>query len=223
MKYIIMCGGNYDFSEPKQFTKVLDDERIIDRTIRLLKENGVEDIAISTNNDAFASCGVPLLKNAQNNWSDIEKDKTKRGYWLDAFYPYQDSCVYLYGDVFYTERAIKSIVATVNTEKKKNILYGSAIALNKLHKNWGEPFAYIVNDMPTFRAGIEAVKKLQDEGKLLREAITWELYRYLNNLDVNIHEVKEDTFYAIDDATDDLDKAEKVDLILTKLGKNNGK
>ena len=75
--------------------------------------------------------------------------------------------------------------------------------------------------MPTFRAGIEAVKKLQDEGKLIREAITWELYRYLNNLDVNIHEVSEDTFYVIDDATDDLDSIEKVELILTKLGKNN--
>ena len=48
------------------------------------------------------------------------------------------------------------------------------------------------------------------------------IYRYLNNLDVNIHEVSEDTFYVIDDATDDLDSIEKVELILTKLGKNNG-
>lgn len=222
MKYIIMCGGDYKCSEPKHFTKVLNDERIIDRTIRLLKENGVEDIAISTNNDAFASCGVPLLKNENNKWDDKVKDKEKRGYWLDAYYPYEDSCVYIYGDVFFTEEAISKIVETANNEKEKNILFGSAIALNKLHKNWGEPFAYIVNDMPTFRAGIEAVKKLQDDGKLIREAITWELYRYLNNLDVNIHEVSEDTFYVIDDATDDLDSIEKVELILNKLGKNNG-
>ena len=185
MKYIIMCGGDYKCSEPKHFTKVLNDERIIDRTIRLLKENGVEDIAISTNNDAFSSCGVPLLKNENNKWDDKVKDKEKRGYWLDAYYPYEDSCVYIYGDVFFTEEAILKIVET-------------------------------------FRAGIEAVKKLQDDGKLIREAITWELYRYLNNLDVNIHEVSEDTFYVIDDATDDLDSIEKVELILTKLGKNNG-
>ena len=222
MKYIILCGGAYKCSDPKHFPKVFDDERIIDRTIRLLKENGVEDIAISTNNDAFASCGVPLLKNENNKWDDRVKDKEKRGYWLDAYYPYEDSCVYIYGDVFFTEEAISKIVETANNEKEKNILFGSAIALNKLHKNWGEPFAYIVNDMPTFRAGIEAVKKLQDDGKLIREAITWELYRYLNNLDVNIHEVSEDTFYVIDDATDDLDSIEKVELILAKLGKNNG-
>ena len=184
--------------------------------------DGVEDIAISTNNDAFSSCGVPLLKNENNKWDDKVKDKEKRGYWLDAYYPYEDSCVYIYGDVFFTEEAISKIVETANNEKEKNILFGSALALNKLHKNWGEPFAYIVNDMPTFRAGIEAVKKLQDDGKLIREAITWELYRYLNNLDVNIHEVSEDTFYVIDDATDDLDSIEKVELILNKLGKNNG-
>ena len=30
MKYIIMCGGDYKCSEPKHFTKVLNDERIID-------------------------------------------------------------------------------------------------------------------------------------------------------------------------------------------------
>ena len=50
MKYIIMAGGNYkEFETPKQLLKVKG-ERLIDRTIRLLKENNVDDIAMSSNN-----------------------------------------------------------------------------------------------------------------------------------------------------------------------------
>ena len=48
-----MCGGKYkDFETPKQLLKV-NEEVIIERTIKLLKENGIKDIAISTNNLAF--------------------------------------------------------------------------------------------------------------------------------------------------------------------------
>ena len=45
-KYIIMCGGEYkDFETPKHFTKIKG-ERIIDRTIRLLKENGAKIVTL---------------------------------------------------------------------------------------------------------------------------------------------------------------------------------
>ena len=37
MKYIIMCGGDYkDFKIPKQLS-LIKGERVVDRTIRLLK------------------------------------------------------------------------------------------------------------------------------------------------------------------------------------------
>ena len=61
MKYIIMCGGNYPHWEtPKQLTYIFN-ETLVERTIRLLRENGVTDINISSNNPVFERFGVPVL------------------------------------------------------------------------------------------------------------------------------------------------------------------
>ena len=44
MKYVIMCGGYYqNFKETPKQLSVVNGERIVDRTIRLLKENGIEE------------------------------------------------------------------------------------------------------------------------------------------------------------------------------------
>lgn len=207
MKYVIMCGGFYEhFKTPKQLS-VIKGERLVDRTIRLLKENGVSEIYISSNDSRFDDCGVERLEHY--NSYRYENGKLN-GYWLDAFYPNFDDDVkvtYIFGDVYYTENAIKKIV---EYKTDKNILFGSAISKNKLHKNWGEPFAYIVNDYVTFMNGIKDVKKLQDEGKTNRVPIVWELYRYLNNLDINVQRVLDDTFVVIDDVTNDVDSPEKL-------------
>ena len=41
MKYIIMCGGKYsNFQTPKQLIEI-NGERLVDRTIRLLRERGI--------------------------------------------------------------------------------------------------------------------------------------------------------------------------------------
>ena len=50
---------------------------------------------------------------------------------------------------------------------------------------------------------------LEREGKLKRMAITWELYRYLNNLDVNVQQVLDETYVCIDDETMDIDSPEE--------------
>ena len=62
MRYIIMCGGSYKvWDKPKHLTEI-NGEPIVARTIRLLKEAGIKDIAISSNNDVFRQFGVPVLK-----------------------------------------------------------------------------------------------------------------------------------------------------------------
>ena len=46
-----MCGGSVtQFKIPRQLTPI-NGEPLIERTVRLLKELGIDDIAISTNND----------------------------------------------------------------------------------------------------------------------------------------------------------------------------
>ena len=201
MKYIIMCGGEYkNFKTPKHLT-VIKGERIVDRTIRLLKENGVKEIYISSNNPLFDSCGVPRLENKKNDFICREK-----GYWLDAFYPTSEKVRYIFGDVYFTEDAIKKIV---NYKTNKDVLFGTSDAKNKYHENWGEPFCYIVNNPKKFHKSIEEVKKLYDEGKTKRHPIVWELYRYLHKLDINIQRITED-YVCIDDGTMDVDDEEKI-------------
>ena len=136
MKYAIMCGGDYpEFQEPKQFQTV-NGERLIERTVRLLKENGVFNICITSNNPAFDGLGVERIEDPQNDYIH----GTDR-LWLNAFYPFHEEVCYLYGDVYYTDRAIKTIISC---SRSGNILFGSAISMNKAGENWGEPFAYLV-------------------------------------------------------------------------------
>ena len=206
MKYIIMCGGKYkQFKKPKHLS-VVKGEVLIERTIRLLKENGVKDINISTNNPAFDYLDIPKLKHDNNFETDMKQAK---GYWLDAFYPTTEPTTYIFGDVWFTDEAIKKIV---NYQTDSNVLFGTSIARNEEHQNWGEPFAYIVNDTETFFKGIKDVKKLFDEGKTIRHPIVWELYRYLHGLDINIQRITDD-YVDIDDGTIDIDYPEIINEI----------
>lgn len=210
MKYIIMCGGEYDYwNTPKQLVKIKG-ERIVDRTIRLLKQNGIEDIYISATNPEFDSCDAKRLIHS-NSFKEIGNNTI--GYWLDAFYPIQEPVCYLYGDVYYSEFAIKTIV---NNNDPGNILFGTKDALNEQHENWGEPFAYKVNEPDIFFKAINEVKKLKDQGKINREPIIWELYRYLHNLDINIQNITTD-YICIDDETMDVDTPDKLINVISNI------
>ena len=202
MFYVIMCGGYYDtFKTPKQLT-VVNGEAIVDRTIRLLNSHGIKNIYISSNDKRFDNHNALRLEHENSYKSE---NGILYGYWLDAFYPNftpEIKVCFLFGDVYYTEKAIDKIV---NTEVTENTLFGSAMAKNELHKNWGEPFAYTVVDYPAFMNGVKEVKKAFDEGKLDRHPLVWELYRYLNGLDLNVQQVIDKTFIVIDDGTTDID------------------
>lgn len=211
MRYIILCGGEYEKFETPKHLSIVKGEKIVERTIRLLKENNIQDIAISSNNPLFDNLGVPRLEHT-NTYKQV--NGTQVGYWLDAYYKVEEPVCYIYGDVYFTDEAIKTIV---NYKSDKNILFGTSDAKNERHHNIGEPFAYLVNDYETFFKGIEDVKKLQDEGKTNRMPVTWELYRYLNNLDVNIQTILDDTYVCIDDGTIDIDSPEELEALNKKL------
>lgn len=211
-KFVIMCGGYYEhFDEPySKALTVVKGESIVARTLRLLQNAGIskEQTYISGFDERLHGFGVTVLEH--NNTYRYE-DGEMKGYWLDAFYPHfpEDTKVtYLYGDVVYTQEAIDTIV---NCEREGNILLGTGMAKNKLHKNWGEPFAYKVDDYKAFLIGIGAVKIMYCEGKLKRHPITWELYRFLNGLDINVQAVRDETYIVIDDGTMDVDDPSEVE------------
>ena len=76
-RYIIMCGGEYSgWDTPKQLS-VVHGETVVGRIIRLLRENGVTDIAISTHNPEFNCFGLPILTHDNTYGSG--------GMWLEGF------------------------------------------------------------------------------------------------------------------------------------------
>lgn len=210
MIYVIMCGGKYPhFAKHKALTEV-NGEPLVKRTVRILKGLTNDQIFITASDPAFEEF-APILPH-ENSYQHDGKQAT--GYWLDAFYPYflpGTEVTYLMGDVYYTRQAMNTIV---NYRADRNTLFGTSDAMNENHQNIGEAFAYKVTDYEKFLNGISEVKKMYDNGKLKRNPLIWELYRYLNGFDINVQRINPETYVCIDDETIDIDYPEE---ITTKL------
>ena len=200
MKYIIMCGGDYPaWKEPRQLTK-FKGEPLVARTIRLLRNAGVEDIAISAQDPRFEEFGVPVLHH-ENNY-----DTERRGSWVEAFYPTTEPTCYLMGDVLFSPNAIKTIVAE---EVSSVMFFASAPPFNWSYiKPHAEPFAFKVVDQKRFRAAISFVIANEHTGIFSRRPIAWELWQVLNGEDVRTINFK--NYIVINDYTCDVDKAEDI-------------
>lgn len=213
MKYIIMAGGHYEwFTTPRQFIEV-NGEKIIERTIRLLRECGVEDISISTNNvSAFSYLGLPILSDDNNKYSvyhdwDMFAKKGQSGYWVDALYPMDEPCTYIMGDVWYTKPVIETIV---NTQATDILFFGTkAPYAPGYYKDCEEPLAFKIVDQKKLKEAQSKCKKLYDLGKTRRNPIAWELYRVMDDIDINTHKFGK-RFVGIHDFAIDVDHVEEV-------------
>lgn len=232
MKYIIMCGGNYNgFSTPKQLLKI-NNEVLVERTIRLLRENDIKDIAISTNHSEFDYLDVPILHH-KNNFVAGNKEETKKSEycWLNAYYPTEEPCCYLHGDVYFSDDAIKTIV---NTEVEDTMFFCTFDKTDgETHpQNWKgrEPFAYKVQNQAVFRYAIKKILNMVDNGEFKGlPPLAWTLYRYLNGYDIgreakdytdvnNIFQNKGD-YIVINDCTTDIDTYRDIENIENSLKK----
>ena len=240
MKYIIMCGGSYPkFDTPKQLLKI-NGEVITERTIRLLRENGVTDIAISTNNPAFDYLDVELLHDKDNQfsyWGENEQRQSNKC-WLKAYYPVNEPVCYLHGDVYWSDEAIKTIV---ETKVKDTMFFCTADKQDIPNKDircagGREPLAYKVENYKLFRNAVDDLLNMVDEGKFSNafcSPIAWTMYRYLNNLDLcfnakwfgdlnDIFKSKGD-YIIINDYTNDIDDIKDVKKIEDYLKFEEGK
>lgn len=206
MKYIIMAGGTYEkWKEPKHLAEIKG-EPLVARTIRLLKANGVEDIAISSNDDRFASFGVPLLKHS--NPYHLPKDSDAKTPWLDAFYPTPLPVCYIFGDVVFSPEAIKTIVETPADPIQ---FFASAKPLPPIYpKRWAEPFAFKVEDPALFFKAIQETKELEKQGAFWRQPVSWELWQVIKGTPLGV--VDYTNYKAINDYTCDIDTPEDVKL-----------
>lgn len=206
MKYIVMCGGTYDkWDRPKHLTE-LKGEPLVARTIRLLRENGVEDIAISSNSALFEQFGVPVLHH-YNPYTLPINDRASTP-WLDAFYPMEEPVCYIFGDVVFSPEAIKTIVET-DTDSIE--FFASAKPLPPIYpKHWAEPFAYKVRDTRRFFKAIEVTKQYDEQGLFKRQPVSWELWQVIKGTPLN--KVDYTNYHVINDYTCDIDTPDDIRL-----------
>lgn len=208
MRYIIMCGGAYpEWETPRQLTPI-NGEPVVARTIRLLRENGVDDIAISSNHPAFSGLGVPVLThdNPYVGGNDYRLD----GLWIDAFYPTVDPVCYLFGDVVFSPEAVRHIV---NDEPDGISFFASAPPFGPGYgKQWAEPFAFKVADTEKFWRAIANVRRLWAAGKFNRRPIAWELWNVIQRgPDGDVNTIDFWLYSVINDYTCDIDVPEDVE------------
>lgn len=211
MKYLIMCGGTYkDWETPRQLLPI-NGELIVARTIRLLKEAGISDIAISSNNSVFEQFGVPVLKH--ENGYKCRDGQIVEGFWFEAFYPTNEPTCYVFGDVVFSPAAIKMIVEHETTDID---FFASAPPFApEYHKRWAEPFALKVVNNEHLRRAISLTKQYANQGLFNRKPIMWELWQVIQATPLN--HIDYGNYTVINDYTCDVDCAEDIELIENEL------
>lgn len=205
MKYILMCGGTYEKWQTPKHLSVVKGEPIVARTIRLLRESGVEDIAISSNNPVFEQFGVEVLRH--NNPYTLPKDSDAKTPWLDAFYPMNEPVCYIFGDVVFSPDAIKTIVGTPTDSIE---FFASSKPLPFIYpKRWAEPFAFKVADTSRFFKAVDQAKALEKQGAFKRQPVSWELWQVIKGTKLN--KVDYTNYTVINDYTCDIDSPEDVE------------
>lgn len=194
MKYIIMCGGGLGHWERPRHLTFVNNERIVARTIRLLKQNGITDIAISSNNPEFVMFSVPVITN-------MNKDC-----WVDAFVPEDGPVCYICGDVVFSDKAIKKIV---ETETEDIEFFASSPPFSRYYiKPWAEPFAFKVVNQKHLKEAIQKTKEYEIEGLFKRRPIAWELWQVIKGTELN--KIDYSNYTAINDYTCDIDEPEDI-------------
>lgn len=211
-KYIILADSSIDFEIPRQLS-VVNGEPIICRTIRLLKENGIDDIIITSHDKRFDGLGAIRYEPKYNDY-DINDPKSP---WLHAF-PIElmnEPTCYLFGDVYYSKRAIKTIIK----EDNHDILFFCTHNNQSPYyiKEYDEPLAFKVYDFDKFNYHINRLIDMWNNDETLRRPITWELYRSINGLNVNEHKLTIN-YIAINDESCDIDSKKDIKLLNERLG-----
>ena len=219
-KVFIACGGYYDnFNYPKALTEI-NGEKLVDRTIRLLKEYGIEPtVCCNLGETLFDSYNPTKCKFTYNHVQGT-------GYYLDLFdaLPIFGQCIILYGDVYYTEQAIDKIILKYE-KTDRNIFICNALPFNEKRERWGEPFGWIVKDEEEFAYAVSLGKKFQDRGivvnrrtgKLGGVPTNWELAQIINGLDVNGFYFDEEDCLIISDKTIDVDDPSAIERVSERV------
>ena len=193
MKYVIMAAGEgkrwkNHLGVPKHLLEI-GGETLLARTTRLLKEAGIDDYIITGHDERYKEYGT-LIPQSVN---DCE---------IDRFEHFSEPICYLYGDVFYTREAIKTII---EAEVKDVLFLGSD----------QEIFAVKVKDLALFYGHKDVVKRLYLKGEVGR-CIGWEVYRSIMGIPLDKHWIQGKYRYILD-GTNDIDYPEDYDYLKAQM------
>lgn len=158
MKYIIMADGkgtrwnNYR-DIPKHFIKV-DGETLLERTVRLLHEKDPGCQVTITSHDPRYEVPGAVRYEPKNNVLEIDRFTSEL---------IEDNICFLYGDTYYSESAVTSIV---EGETEDMLFFGNEKSI----------VAVKVGDGALFASHVNRVRQLFLEGKI-NKCIGWQVYQ----------------------------------------------
>jgi hypothetical protein len=198
VRAIIMADGKArrwgDHPVPKHLLKV-DGEQLLVRTIRLLKENGIRDIRITSHEAAYELPGTRRYEPIGNRL-EIDKFFACKPIWNRS-----GDTLFIYGDVFFTEEAMRSIVSE-GTEDFT--FYGRYAKSSITGKAWGEIFALRIREHSYFSEACQFIRR-GVLNRSVRRGGAWELYRHMCGQGPNSAHRMLGHFFEIDDFTEDFD------------------
>jgi len=192
-KAVILAAGKTDtkwnnyLDIPKQLIEI-GGEVLIKRTIRQLKERGLDVSITLPEKNYLGKLGVKEII-CTTEGDPIEKILNLKD---------EVPCLVVWGDVRFTDEAMD----TITTCDKDLMFFGRESA--GIIKKCGEPFAARLNSY-----AIEKAQELKDKGLHSihggkKRCGEWELYRYINNISLDEHRIK-NYWTEINDLTDDID------------------
>lgn len=222
---IIICAGEATrwsgyLGVPKHFAP-LGGEPILYRTVRLIREH-IPDAKIHVvardGDDRYRVPGttlyVPKLDWEHNR--DADKFLSSQDLWSR-----QHRTIVFYGDVYFTDAAMKAISAHQVREWTLFARFGPS---HLTGTRWGECFAqsFWPEHLDRHLAALERIARLSRQG-VLHRCGGWESYRAIlgtPDREMHLHR-RGGHFYEIDDMTDDLDFPEDYDRLAAALEKGH--
>jgi choline kinase len=188
MRYIIMADGkgtrwqNYQ-DRPKHLIEI-GGESLLGRTVRLLREGDpAGEIIITSHDERYEFPGARRYEPLHNH---LEIDRFTEEL-ID------DNVCFLYGDTFYSDHAINTILSTQTDDM---MFFGTGRAI----------VAVKVTDGDLFHYHVDRVRQLFLEGKI-EKCIGWQVYQSFTGLPFGEKQIGE-KFLMLGDDTEDFNSPE---------------
>lgn len=210
-RYIIACSGGGtrwgNYLNTKKHLIKIGNEPLLDRTIRLINNfDPNSEICIFAFEDEYRRDNTKFCKPTLLDRE--EHIKYPAIYMTREYWNLEGNTIILFGDVFFTENSMKQITENNNKLNFFGRQGGSSIT----GKRYGELFGLSFNkEQQKNILNILQNLEQQFKDKKIRRFLTWELYRLINNIDINKHKIT-NHFIEINDLTDDFDFPKDYDI-----------